>query len=143
VAIEFNTGEFDSEAEKEEAPSTSAPQSREYTPEEQAEHLKQRDENVEKVAAESAQTHKENPPSVSPSTLHKQDKTHGVHGGPTDSDAAGRYQAWYDMRYTPEMLAQGDDQEGYKKFLEAKGVPGGGTKAPVYSVNPTLPIPSR
>jgi hypothetical protein len=106
-------------------------ESSEPTPEEQAEHLKQRDEQVAQTAQESAQAHQEEPPPTSPNVAHKQDKTHGVHGGPTDPDAAGRYQAWFDMRWTPEFLAEGDDREGYIKFLEAKGIPGGLTQAPV------------
>jgi hypothetical protein len=108
-----------------------AADSSEPTPEEQEEHLKERDEKVAQTAQESAQAHQEEPPPTSPNVAHKQDKTHGVHGGPTDPDAAGRYQAWFDMRWTPEFLAEGDDKEGYKKFLEGRGIPGGMTEPPV------------
>jgi hypothetical protein len=62
------------------------------------------------------------PVSELPSQDPKQDFTHGVHGGPGDPDATARYQAWYDQRWTPNMLAAGDDVEGYKKFLASKGV---------------------
>jgi hypothetical protein len=101
------------------------------TPEEQEEHLKARDEKVAQTAEESAIAQKDDPAPTSPNVAHKQDKTHPAHGGPTDPDAAGRFQAWYDMRWTPEFIAEGDDREGYIKFLEAKGIPGGMTQAPV------------
>jgi hypothetical protein len=58
---------------------------------------------------------------VKPESDPKQDSTHGVHGGSLDPDSVGRYELWFAQHWTPEMLAAGDDKEGYRKYLAARG----------------------